>query len=303
MNKTGVVLQIEKNKAILMTSSGEFTKVKISSKAPNIGDTYTGKVFKENNFIKYATAVACLFFMFLTGGGAYAYYSPVASAEVTINPSLELKLNRFDRIIKCTPLNKDGEILLSHLNIKNTTVNEGLSQIVEEAKKENFINDNYVKSGKTISINVKSDSKKKNLNLSKFESSLAKNNLNVNINNNGKETTIGDGKINKNINKSTPAVNKKSDDKEKDNTNNKGSNGDINKTNNGDNDKKNNDNKSSNEKKNNSTASPQGNVNPQGNANSNNGPSDHIDNNKKKNNHPSDTSGHHTPDPGKSKKK
>ena len=302
MNKTGVVLQIEKNKAILMTSSGEFTKVKIPSKAPNIGDTYTGKVFKEINFLKYVSAIACLFFMFLTGGGAYAYYSPVASAEVNINPSLELKINRFDRIIKCVPLNTDGEVLLSHLNIKNTTVEKGLSQIVEEAKKENFINDNYITSGKVISINVKSDSKKKNFNLSKFESSLAKNNLNVNINNNGNETKIGNGTIKKTINKATPAASKKTDDKEKNNTNNNDSTGDINKDNNGDTNPKNNDDKNPSEKKNNPKASPQNNTSSKGNANSHNDPSDRYDNNSN-NYHPSDASGHHTPDPGKSKKK
>jgi len=309
MTKTGVVLQVEKNKAILMTASGEFIKVKIAAKAPKLGETYTGKIHKENNLFKYAAAVACLLFMFLSGGGAYAYYSPVTTVQVSINPSLELKLNRFNKIIKYSPLNKDGEVLLSHLSIKNVNIDDGLNQIVEEAKKEHFINDNYIKTEKIISINITSGNKDKSLKLSKFQKYMADQKLNLNLNNNGTETKLEHGKAVKEPKKEVPSDNKKdtpspkgndSINKDKNNNNNNNNNNNQNKNNdknsnkgnsgNNNSNNGNNNNKNDNEKKNDLVNS--NNSSPNNNANSNNS----ID-------HPSDNPGNHTPDPGKSKKK
>jgi len=301
MTKTGIVLQLEKNKAILMTATGEFVKVKITSKAPKAGETYTGKIYKKNNLMKYATAVACLLLIFLSGSGAYAYYSPVSTVQVSINPSMELKLNRFNRIIKYVPLNKDGEVLLSHLNIKNITIENGLYKIVEEAKKENFINDNYIKAGKIISISITSGDKRKSLKLSKFEKYMADNKLNLNLKSNGKETKLDHGKAVKDPKKEVPLDNRKdkapqkntdsnnNDDKKNDtnmNTPNKNNDNNNNNNNNNSNGSK----KIDNEKKNDSS-------------NNNNSTPHNNDNSNIKVDHPSDTPGNHTPDPGKSKKK
>jgi len=295
MTKTGIVLQLEKNKAILMTASGEFVKVKIASKAPKAGETYTGKIYKNNNLMKYAATVACLLLIFLSGGGAYAYYSPVATVQVSINPSLELKLNRFNRIIKYVPLNKDGEVLLSHLNIKNITIEDGLYKIVEEAKKENFINDNYTKAGKIISISITSGDKSKSLKLSKFEKYLADNKLNLNLKSNGKETKLNHGKAVKDPKKEVPLDNRKdkSPQKNTDSNNNgdKRNDTNMNTPNKNDNNNNNNsNNKIDNEKKNDSS-------------NNNNSTPHNNDNSNIKVDHPSDNPGNHTPDPGKSKKK
>src|ERR1700674_395384 len=113
MNKTGLVLKVEKNRATLLTNTGEFVKVVFSKDMPKVGETYSGVVRNERNYLKYLTAAAALFIVFLSGGGAaYAYYTPVATIQVSINPSIELKINRFDRIIQSSPINTDGVTLL-----------------------------------------------------------------------------------------------------------------------------------------------------------------------------------------------
>ena len=187
MTKTCVFLKIEKRSVLLMTSTGEFVKVKLSSKLPKIGDNYTGAILKEKKHFNQYIAAAVLLFVFLSGGGAYTYFTPVATIEMNINPSIEIKINRFNKIIRYSPLNSDGKTILEHLDIRNKNIDEALILVVDQAKKENFINANYIAQGKTISVKILSKDKSRTINLDKFEECIAQNKINTQINNNGQE--------------------------------------------------------------------------------------------------------------------
>lgn len=174
-------MQLDKRCALVMTSGGQFLKLKVRRNMPAVGEVYTGELVKATPFYKYAAAAASLAFVLFSGTATYAYYTPTSSVVVDINPSIELKLNRWNRIIKALPLNSDGEKVLSSLNIKHKSVNDGLDSIVEEAKKDNFINDNYIQSGRIIKISIESNDDDKKLNLSEFNEYAKKNNLKVDI--------------------------------------------------------------------------------------------------------------------------
>lgn len=175
-------MQADKNHAVIMTNTGEFLKLKVSETFPKPGEIYTGELAKSTPFYKYALTAATLTFLLLFGSTAYAYYSPVASVTVNINPSIKLDLNRWNKIIKSTPLNEDGKKVLSELNIKNKNLNDALASIVDQAKKDNFINKAYIEKGKTITINIDSSKPLKNLKLSDFEEHIKSDNLNMKIN-------------------------------------------------------------------------------------------------------------------------
>lgn len=186
MLKTGLVLSINKNKANMVTPSGEFVKVKIKDTIPKVGETFSGELAKDFTIPKLPIVAASLAFMLLFSGTAFAYYTPTSSVIVEINPSIMLKLNMFNRIIDSSPLNDDGETVLKEIKLKNKSVNEGLENIVDEAKKENFINENYVKSDKAVTLYV--DSKNdKDLNLEGFEKFMGDSGVKLMINSNGKE--------------------------------------------------------------------------------------------------------------------
>lgn len=186
MLKTGLVLSINKNKAHMVTPSGEFVKVKIKGTAPKVGETFSGELVKNFTIPKFPVVAASIAFMLLFSGTAYAYYTPTSSVIVEINPSIMLKLNMFNRIIGSSPLNADGETVLKEIKIKNKPINDGLKTIVDEAKKDNFINDNYVKSDKAVTLFV--DTKSKNdINLESFQKFMGESGVNLRINSNGKE--------------------------------------------------------------------------------------------------------------------
>lgn len=186
MNKTGIVLEIKKNTAMLMTNTGEFVKVSCTKSIPEIGETYTGTVKKEISYIKQFAAAAAMFIILLCSSAVYAYVTPAATVAVSINPALEIKVNRFDKVVKVIPQNKDGIKVLKILKLDNKDINEALIEVVEAAKKDNFINKAYNDDGKTISITVYA--KNKTITLDKFKNYISSIKINTAINNNGNKS-------------------------------------------------------------------------------------------------------------------
>lgn len=228
--KNGLVMEIKGNAAYIMTLDGRFLKIKVDKgKAlPVIGGEYNGKVY-DTLFtcikkFKYIAAACLMFFILSLGGGAYAYYAPVSTVTISINPSIEFKLNRWNRILSSQALNSDGEKILKEINTKNTQIDDALVMVVNQAKEDKYINDNYINADKTIAVNITG----KEIGLPSLEKELSKNNLNAKIDSNGttvfnktnKSTNNASPKNNNsNINKSKPNENKSSTDKNNSNSN------------------------------------------------------------------------------------
>ncbi len=220
-------MEIKNKRAFLMTPNGEFVDVTINDTLPSIGSTYTGQIYKRPNFYKYIASAACLAFFTSIGGAAYAYYTPTTSVVVDINPSLELKLNRWNKIIKTIPLNKTGEQLASSIDIKNKDIDTGLTIILDEAEKEHFINEDNLKEEQYISLSVTS-SKDTSLNLPKLQEKAGSKKIDIKIDyskNNAKNDIIKNGKelekeqenINTDIKEVTPSKSNKNLKNNKDN--------------------------------------------------------------------------------------
>lgn len=181
MIKNGIIMKIEKNTATIMSSNGQFYKVSFKGKSPQIGQEFSGKVITKKRFInKKLVTAACIFFAILFAGISFAYYTPSSTIEININPSMQIKTNIFNRIISCKPLNADAKKLLTSINLNHKLLDDGLKEIIEQSKKDNFINNNYVKSGKLIQVKI-SNSNNQKVDLPKFEEEILTNNLNADI--------------------------------------------------------------------------------------------------------------------------
>lgn len=181
MIKTGIVISIMNKKAGIMTSSGEFVYVKISKVLPKVGELYTGELSRKNlSLYKYAITAASLMFMVLSSVSAYSYYTPVTTIVVSINPSVSLEANRWNKIISSKALNSDGSQILNNIKLKNKSIDQGLELLVQEAKSENFINDEYVNDQRIISVDIKSN-KNSSIDISNFKNTVENNSLNIEI--------------------------------------------------------------------------------------------------------------------------
>lgn len=86
-------------------------------------------VKKERHFYRLCTAV-CMCFLLIAAGCGWVYYTPTAEISIDINPSIELKINRFDRVIAVSSYNKDGAALAEGLHVKHMNYYEALDQIL-----------------------------------------------------------------------------------------------------------------------------------------------------------------------------
>lgn len=75
-------------------------------------------------------AVACLAVVVVTMGGWRAYFTPAAVISVDINPSVELEVNRFDRVLSLEGRNDDGEALAADLDVRFQNYQTALEEIL-----------------------------------------------------------------------------------------------------------------------------------------------------------------------------
>ena len=84
---------------------------------------------KKTAFRILLPAAVCILLIFL--GGYWLYFIPTAEISMDINPSIELAVNRFDRVISVKGWNDDGKKLVSSLNIWNLEYSEAVNRILE----------------------------------------------------------------------------------------------------------------------------------------------------------------------------
>lgn len=102
---------------------------------------YAGKKKRTSPLRNFAAAAACSLLVFLAGG-SYLYFTPTAFISVDINPSLELGINRFDRIVSVTGYNEDGKALADSLDVRYMNYSDALESLLADQDMEVYLSDN-----------------------------------------------------------------------------------------------------------------------------------------------------------------
>lgn len=82
-----------------------------------------------------AAGLVLLFFI----GGTWIFMTPTAYISIDINPSLELGINRFDRIVSVDGYNEDGDDLAESLNITFMDYSDALDEILSSQSIEDYL--------------------------------------------------------------------------------------------------------------------------------------------------------------------
>ena len=121
-------------------------------------------------FMKKKLALALIVGVILSsagGGYAYAYVkTPVAYVSMDINPSVELGVNAFDKVISVKAYNEDGKKILEGTNLINYDIDNAVSTVISNAISEGYIN----KDGSSA-IEITTSTNKENI-ANKLEKSL-----------------------------------------------------------------------------------------------------------------------------------
>lgn len=91
--------------------------------------------FKQRPAFKYALAAICIFLL-LGAGGYSVYWQPVSYISIDVNPSVELGINRFDRVVSANAYNEDGQAVLQHLSLRNIPYIQAINTLL--AKESSF---------------------------------------------------------------------------------------------------------------------------------------------------------------------
>ena len=144
----GIVAEINGKYAVVLTQTGSFKRVKAShdmaiGKEIDISSlTENGKIARS--VIKITSLAATGLLALGVGLGAYSYTLPYSYIHVDINPSIELTVNMYDRIIGAEALNIEGEELLSQNDLKNEKVNTGVARLLNTAVQQGYLNSSSV---------------------------------------------------------------------------------------------------------------------------------------------------------------
>ncbi|NDO47911.1 hypothetical protein FMM75_00280 [Lachnospiraceae bacterium MD335] len=105
---------------------------------------YLGKQRSQKNrfnrsFVpKLILAAACLFFILGTGGYS-VYRIPVSYISIDVNPSIELGINLFGRVISIEAYNEDGQDIIKHVALKNTPYLLAIERLMQDENYRRFL--------------------------------------------------------------------------------------------------------------------------------------------------------------------
>ena len=114
----------------------------------------------QNKKMKRILVGTCsVFALSLLAAGGYTYYKmPVNYVSLDINPSVEIGLNAFDKVVDVEAANTDGQALIQENNLLNLSVEEAIDSLVQEATDQGFVKED----GSTvIAVTAESDNEEK----------------------------------------------------------------------------------------------------------------------------------------------
>lgn len=87
---------------------------------------------------QYVMAAICLLLL-LCVGGYIGYNKPVSYISMDVNPSIELAINRYGKVISAEAYNRDGQNILQHLSLKNRPYVQAIRTLLEDEISGGFL--------------------------------------------------------------------------------------------------------------------------------------------------------------------
>lgn len=103
-------------------------------------------------WLRYTMACCAVVTLIICGLGGYNFYqNPVSYISVDVNPSVELALNRFDRVVEVEAYNDDGTAVLENLRLENKPYTEAIELLLSDKTFESYLSDDSLLSFTVVS--------------------------------------------------------------------------------------------------------------------------------------------------------
>ena len=121
-----------------------------------LSDKRQKNVRRVRHPVQAALAAACMVVVLLLGMNGYSWFlAPVSYVSIDVNPSVELALNKLDRVVSATAYNKQGEELLKGMSLRGKKYIQAIEQIADSDVLRQYLNP-----GEELVLTVAADSSK-----------------------------------------------------------------------------------------------------------------------------------------------
>lgn len=138
---TGVVMQIENGRAVVLGAGGQFLRLKAQT-GWQVGDTVAFKKPVEKKKIWYGiTAVAACFVLVLglVYGGAPAFFQPSSVIGIDINPSIELRLDKEGAVAEAVGYNPEGEAIVQQVELEGLPYQRAVVELLSSPEMQPYL--------------------------------------------------------------------------------------------------------------------------------------------------------------------
>ena len=136
-----VIVEIKDKFASVLSDDGCVIRVKNNGyEVGQVIQMNSSKRMPAKKLIAFTASAAAVLLISI---GSWAYASPYSYVSLDVNPSIEYIVNRFDRVLRVTPVNDDGEEILKEITLnglKNKTIKQALANTVEQISEAGYFN-------------------------------------------------------------------------------------------------------------------------------------------------------------------
>lgn len=115
---------------------------------------------KKRNWVRPFATIAAVFALFIVGIAGYNVYGNRAVDSIIsfdINPSLEMKVNRNEKVLEVNPLNEEGKKVIGNMSFKNTDLEITVNALIGSMLTKGYIDD--IQNSILISVENKNEGK------------------------------------------------------------------------------------------------------------------------------------------------
>jgi len=135
----GVIVQLDRDTAHILKNDGSFASYP-RDMSWQLGDVITVNRHSRISFKRAIIACAAVLILIM-GLGFAVYQIPTTYVELSINPSIKMAINRFDRVLSVEGLNADGENLIQGMSFKNLPFAEAYRRLLNRLDNNSLLND------------------------------------------------------------------------------------------------------------------------------------------------------------------
>ncbi|HSL93616.1 MAG TPA: hypothetical protein VK905_03335 [Bacillota bacterium] len=135
-----VVVELRGKKAAVLSSNGQVKLVSNRSYAKGqVIEIREDAVFGFSSGKKYASALAAAVLVMVLGVSSFAYFTPVSTVSLDVNPSLLFNLNRFERVLSVQGIGDAGQQIANQIQTKNKSVDDAIMLALQQMKQSGFL--------------------------------------------------------------------------------------------------------------------------------------------------------------------